>query len=135
MARHFVSVDHLFLNGLMNIDLCLQTFTCNSLAAILCKLGPLQPQSLTSETSSKNRLDPALSHLAECQSGPSDDGDNGPYLLGELLGDPVHPRLKAVAEVSEPGCLIVTIVAHHHFHDYLHHHHLHPNLDVSLSLF
>ena len=36
--------------------------------------------------------------------------DNGPYLLGELLGDPVHPRLKPVAEVSEPGCLIVTIL-------------------------
>ena len=35
--------------------------------------------------------------------------DDDGLLLGELLGNPVHPGLQTVAEVSEPGCLIIIV--------------------------
>ena len=64
VIRGFVSVKHLFVNGQYATDEHWQKrmifmyrlfrFTCSSLEAILCKLRPLQPQSLTLETSFKN---------------------------------------------------------------------------------
>ena len=75
--------------------LCLfYRFTCSSLEAILCKLGPLQPQSLTLETSFKT------------PPGPGGIGQDD-YLchqFGELPGTPI---------LTQGSCIPDNCYGHH----------------------